>query len=577
MPLHDGKASDRERWLKTWQGKARRKGGLTVFFGLLSAALIIAQCLLIARIIAAVVVNSAVLADVSSSLIWLAAVFVLRFFADVLKRGFAFETALSVKTSMRSALFDRIVAMGPVGLEREHSGEIIATMTAGLDEIEGYFSGYLPQKFLAALIPLVVLAVVFPFDKISFLILLITLPILPIFMFIVGKGAEKLNRRQWRRLSIMGAHFFDVIEGLTTLKQLGASRREAAIIARVSEDYRKTTMAVLRVAFLSSLVLEFFATISVAMVAVYVGFRLYYGDMLFFPGLFALLLAPEFFRPLRDMGTQYHARMSALAAAEELIRIFEYPSPQPGKTVVSGNKPLDIAFENVSFNYPEGGGVFDIGLTLASGECIALVGPSGAGKTTLARLLLGFLQPDKGRLLVNGHALGELSERHWFERIGWVPQRPTLFAGTLRENIALAMPDASYDTIEKAASIARAQAMIEAMPKGYDTTIEQDGTGLSCGQAQRIAVARAVLTTPDLLILDEPTAALDREAAIGLLAGLRRALPQTAFFVVTHDARLAAEADRIVSLDGGRIVDGQPDGQRQPRQKPPCTTAREDE
>ena len=552
--LHDGKAKDREKWLATWKVDARLKSGLAVGFGFLSAALVIGQCWLIARIVASMVIDKVALADITGWLILMAGVFVLRFVTDTLKRGFAFEAALAVKSRMRAALFDRIVAIGPAGLERQPSGDLTGLMTAAIDDVENYFSGYLPQKLLAALIPLLILVVVFPFDRVSFLILLITLPILPVFMVIVGKGAEKLNRRQWRRLSAMGAHFFDVVEGLTTLKQLGASRREAAIVARVSEDYRRTTMDVLRVAFLSSLVLEFFATISVAMVAVYVGFRLYYGDMLFFPGLFALLLAPEFFRPLREMGTHYHARMTALAAAEKLMRVFEIPVPEQGQGDLPPDAPLSITFESVSFFHESGGGVADISLTINDGECLAITGPSGAGKTTLTRLLLGFLKPSKGRIVISNIDLADLSQGGWLRHIGWVPQRSTAFSGTIRDNILLARPDTSPEAIAQATRAVGAQAMIESLPAGYDTPLGADGQGLSGGQMQRIVLARTVLSSPRLVILDEPTAALDRETATGLLSALRAALPGATVIVVTHDDGLARQADRIVTMEEGRIT-----------------------
>lgn len=273
-----------------------------------------------------------------------------------------------------------------------------STLSEGIESIQTYFSDYLPQKIVIGIVPLVILTALFPYDWVSGLIMLITAPLIPLFMILVGKGAEKISLKQWDKLRLMSAHFFDMISGLTTLRQANAARRQVAIIAAISENYRQTTMKVLRVAFLSSLVLEFFATISTAMVAVFVGFRLYYGELVFLPGLFALLLVPEFFRPLRELGSHYHARMDAIGATEGLLTILNTRPTitENSSTAIPVKFSQVINIENVSYRHKEGGGVENISLSLKRGEKLVIIGSSGAGKTTLARLLLGFITPDSG-------------------------------------------------------------------------------------------------------------------------------------------------------------------------------------
>jgi ATP-binding cassette, subfamily C, bacterial CydD len=354
----------------------------------------------------------------------------------------------------------------------------------------------------------------------------------------------------------MSAHFFDVIAGLTTLRQTNAARRQANIIAAISDSYRQTTMKVLRLAFLSSLVLEFFATISTAMVAVYVGFRLFYGEMGFLPGLFALLLAPEFFRPLRDLGTHYHARMDAIGATEGFLAILnaEVPASSQGSLALPA-KPREIKIEGVSYLYEEGGGVSDITLTLRAGETLAIVGTSGAGKTTLSRLLLGLIQPTSGRILIDGCDLSSLDLPAWQQHIGWLPQRPTLFAGSIAENIRLSRPGISTEAIVAAAQLAQADGFIQSLPAQYDYSLGDGGQGLSGGQIQRIAMARAILNAPSVVILDEPTVALDSDTAQRMIAALSDRLPDSARLIITHDTEIAAKADRVVVLERGRMIE----------------------
>lgn len=555
-PLSGAAARLAERWLSSQRRQAGLLFSLTVAMAILSAVLMIAQCWLLAWLIDKVVLGGKGLSDLFPALWLLPVVMILRAAVDMLRQGFGFEGAARIRQLLRETLLERIAALGPSWSQQHRTGSIANTLGEGVEAIETYFSAFLPQKMIIGIVPLAILVALFPSDWVSGVIMLCTAPLIPLFMILVGKGAEKMNLKQWHKLSLMSAHFFDVISGLTTLRQTNAARRQANIIAQISENYRQTTMKVLRVAFLSSLVLEFLATISTAMVAVYVGFRLYYGDLAFQPGLFALLLAPEFFRPLRDLGAHYHARMDAIGATEGLLEILNAePAEQTGKAELAVDAPQDIRFEHVSYQHEEGGGVEDISFSLCRGETVAIVGSSGAGKTTLARLLLRFITPASGQILIDGKALSEFELLQWQQRVGWLPQRPTLFAGTLAENICLAKPDADEHALQRAASLAQADTFIKAFPDGYQTQVGDGGQGLSGGQIQRVAMARALLTAPPLFILDEPTASLDNDTAREMMSGLVDALPDAARLVITHDTSIATMADRILVLSQGKLIE----------------------
>ena len=560
-PLSGAAARLAERWLSGQRRQAGALFALSVTMATLSAIMMIAQCWLLAWLIDKVVIGGKGLADLFPAIWLLPLVMILRAGLDMLRQGFAFESAARIRQTLRATLLERISALGPSWSQQQRTGSIASTLGESVEAIETYFSAFLPQKIIIGVVPLAILVALFPADWISGLIMLFTAPLVPLFMILVGKGAEKVNLRQWRKLSLMSAHFFDVISGLTTLRQANAARRQAKIIEAISDNYRQTTMKVLRIAFLSSLVLEFFATISTAMVAVYVGFRLYYGDLAFLPGLFALLLAPEFFRPLRDLGAHYHARMDAIGATEGLLDILNAELPeQPQGKPLPEQSPREIHVEGLGYHHPEGGGIDDISFTLRRGETLAIVGSSGAGKTTLARLLLRFISPACGNILLDGQDLSELDLQAWQKQIGWLPQRPTLFAGTIADNICLAHPEASVGQMQAAAALAQAATFIENLPEGYMTQVGDGGQGLSGGQVQRVAMARAVLTAPPVLILDEPTAALDSKTAQQMMAALVSALPESARLVITHDTSVAAMADRVLVLAQGRVIEsGHPD------------------
>jgi ATP-binding cassette subfamily C protein CydD len=556
------------RWLSAQ--KARAGGYLTAAIGagLASGLLLIGQAWGIAQILNAVVFNDAGLADARGWLWLLLVVFAARAALAWLAEQSAFRGTARIKIALRDQVYRHLQALGPRHLAGQRSGALAEVLTKGIEDLEAYFARFLPALALSALLPLAILAVVFPLDWLSGMVMILTAPLIPFFMILIGKGAERLNQEQWKELARMGAHFLDVIQGLTTLKLFNASRREADLIGRISDDYRTSTMRVLRVAFLSSAVLEFFSTVSIAVLAVFVGFRLYQLDLPlpdwvalphigFFYGFLILLLAPDFYLPLRSLGTHYHGRMEAIAAAERLIEILETPVPQAAAATASlhAGVPIGIRFEQVRFAYESGrealtGATFEI----RPGERVALVGPSGAGKTTVINLLLGFIRPEGGSILVNGLDLTELDLEDWRRRLAWVPQGPRLFFGTVLDNIRLGAPEASMEAVHEAAQRVHAADFIEALPNGYLTHVGERGAGLSGGQIQRLALARAFLRDAALVILDEATASLDLESERLVQAAIETLVRERTVLMVAHRLSTVERADRILVLEQGRVV-----------------------
>ena len=554
MPRATGKAL--ERWLRRQSGDARLPLAAAIGAGAFGGVVLIAQCWVLAHIINAVVIGRHDLHDVGPWLAVLLATFVLRALAAIVSDMMAFEAGARIVRVVRAKLQSHVTALGPSWTRLARTGEIANTLFDSVESIGRYYTAYLPQTALVAFIPVAILAFVIPTDWVSGLIMMLSAPLIPLFMIIIGKGTEALNQSQWRILARMSGHVFDLIEGLTTLKLFNASRAEIKAVADMSESYRIATMAVLRVAFLSSLALEFLATISIAMVAVYIGFRLYYGELHLLPGLAVLLVAPEFYRALRAMGTQYHARMEAIGAAQAIVALLETAPPRvplhgdalPRRAVQS------VRFEQVGFSYGATPILSRIDLTLARGRCVALVGPSGSGKTTLAELLLGFVPPSHGRLIVDGLDLDVRSLEAWRRRIAWLPQRPTLFHGSVLDNIRLGRPDADLDAVRRAVELAAADDLIARLPDGYDTLLGDRGQGLSGGEIQRIALARVFLRQAEVLFLDEPTAGLDAALATRVARSIKALSANCATLVIAHDDAMVRHADDVFTLDGGRLV-----------------------
>ncbi|MHC0432752.1 thiol reductant ABC exporter subunit CydD [Streptomyces sp. O3] len=519
-----------------------------VLLGLAGAGLVVAQAMLIAEVVVGGFQHGLDIASLSTPLMLLAAVAAGRAVVGWLTELAAYRASAAVKSELRGRLLERSAELGPSWLSGQRTGSLVALATRGVDALDDYFARYLPQLGLAVVVPVAVLARIVTEDWVSAAIIVGTLPLIPLFMVLIGWATQARMDRQWRLLSRLSGHFLDVVAGLPTLKVFGRAKAQAESIRKITGEYRRATLRTLRIAFLSSFALELLATLSVALVAVTIGMRLVHGEMDLYIGLVVLILAPEAYLPLRQVGAQFHAAAEGLAAAEEIFSVLETPVP------VSGSGPVPegaLSVEGVTVRYPgrAAAGVSGASFTVEPGETVALVGPSGAGKSTLLSAVLGFVRPDEGRVCVGGTDLATVSLREWRARIAWVPQRPQLFAGSIAENVRLARPDASASAVRDALRDAGALAFVDALPDGADTVLGEDGAGLSAGQRQRLALARAFLADRPVLLLDEPTAALDGATEAEVVDAVRRLSVGRTVLLVVHRPALLAVADRVVRVE----------------------------
>ncbi|MBG0829892.1 thiol reductant ABC exporter subunit CydD [Planomonospora sp. ID67723] len=491
------------------------------------------------------------------------------------------RTTTAVKSVLRHRLLSRLRDLGPARLASQRSGELVTLAGRGLDALDPYLNGYLPAVAVAGVVPVAVLVRLSAADLASAVIVLVTLPLIPIFGALVGMHTKAVTERQWRALSRLGGHFLDVVRGLPTLRAFGRAGFQAGVIRRVADEHRSATMRTLRVAFLSSLVLELAASLSLALVAVPIGLRLLGGTLDLTTGLLVLLLAPEAYLPLRNMGNRFHAAMEGVAAADEAFAVLDGEKASdgavseagpdgtaaargggapgagpdgaaPGTAARARAESPEIRLENVTVRYPgrEEAALEDVSLVIAPGERVALVGESGAGKSTLLHLLLGFVTPESGRVLVGG---AELPGASW--RPAFVPQRPHLFAVSVADNIRLGSPGATPEEVEAAARAAHADGFVAELPEGYDTVLGERGANLSAGQRQRVALARAFcLPAADALLLDEPTARLDGRSEAAIVAATRELSEGRTAVIVAHRPAMIDLADRVIRIAGGRVV-----------------------
>ncbi|MGW4375454.1 thiol reductant ABC exporter subunit CydD [Streptomyces albidoflavus] len=519
-----------------------------VVLGALGAGLVIAQAMLLAELIVSSFEQRFDTGDLTTPLLLLAAVALGRALVSWLTELAAHRASAAVTSELRMRLVERAGQLGPGWLGGQRTGSLIALATRGVDALDDYFARYLPQLGLAVVVPVAVLARIVTEDWVSAAIIVVTLPLIPLFMALIGWATQSRMDRQWGLLSRLSGHFLDVVAGLPTLKIFGRAKAQAESIRRITHDYRRATLRTLRIAFLSSFALELLATLSVALVAVTIGMRLVHGDMDLYTGLVILVLAPEAYLPLRQVGAQYHAAAEGLAAAEEVFAVLETPVPNTGTRAAPAGA---LAFEGVTVRYPgrDAPAVREAAFTVEPGETVALVGPSGCGKTTLLQAALGFVAPAEGRVTVGGTDLAEVDREQWHQRIAWVPQRPQLFAGTVAENVRLARPEASDAEVARALEQAGAQEFVAGLPSGAETELGEDGAGLSAGQRQRVALARAFLADRPVLLLDEPTASLDGASEEAVVEAVRRLAVGRTVLLVVHRPALLAVADRVVRLD----------------------------
>jgi ATP-binding cassette subfamily C protein CydCD len=532
-----------------------------ILSGLGVGLLIIVQAWLVSRAVGKVFLEGDNLSQITGIMAGILLLLGLRTGLAWLSGFSARKASLRLVSELRLRLFNHLFELGPVALRGEKTGELVNTLTAGMDALETYFSQYLPQVALAALLPLTFLVFIFPLDPLSGLILLLTAPLIPLFMILIGKQAERLTRRQWGILSRMSAFFLDILQGLETLKILGRSQAQTASIAQVNDRYRLVTLKVMRVTFLSALALELLATLSTAVVAVEVGLRLLYGRLDFEQAFFVLLLAPEFYLPLRSLGARFHAGMAGVTAAGRVFELLENRKDEGGRMIDDFHPSSfclhpSLSFRNISFSYGEGRDALrGVSFDIPAGKRVALVGPSGSGKSTLADLVLRFSQPQAGEILVDGKPLQDIPAEGWRAQVAWVPQSPYLFYGTLEDNIRLGEPQAGPDLVMQAARQAHALEFIQALPQGFQTMIGERGARLSGGQAQRIALARVFLKDAPLVILDEAAASLDPEMDSLLQESIDSLLVGRTAVLIAHRLGTALRSDHVVVLSDGQVIE----------------------
>ena len=522
----------------------------------------------------------------------------------------AARAAASVKAALRADLLAAVGRRGPLWLSGQRAGEIATLTGRGLDALDAYFTGYLPQLLLSVTVPLAVVTRLTFADWSSAVIIAVTLPLIPIFGALLGWHARAATERQWRRLALLGGHFLDMVRGLPTLRAFGRARAQVDVVRRMADRHRAATMKTLRIAFLSGLVLELVATLSVALVAVPVGLRLLDGGLTLQTALLVLLLAPEAYLPLRAAGSRFHASMEGLTALDEALtvsaddpaptvstedrasavstedRAFTVSTEDRACAVSAENRsspgprgsrippaPGEIRLASVTVDYERTRALADVSLTIRPGERIAVIGPSGAGKSTLLALLLGFVAPTEGRVLVDDVDLATVDLEGWRRQIAWVPQRAHLFAASLADNIRLGAPDAPLAAVRRAIRAADLNQLVDELPDGLDTVLGERGYGLSSGQRQRLALARAFLRVdstdaPPLVLLDEPTARLDASSEAAVLAATRRLVAGRTALLVAHRPALLREADRVLRVHHGRVTELARTGEMPPSDQP---------
>jgi ATP-binding cassette, subfamily C, bacterial CydCD len=551
---------------------------LAIILGLAGGTLTILQAYWLSKLIHGVYLAGQTIEEASTYLALLFFVIILRSGAAWASEAAASKVSLRIKTHLRKKLFQHLLSLGPGYSQGERTGELIHTTVEGVESLDAYFGQYLPQLCLAALVPLTILLFVFPIDLLSGFILLLTAPLIPVFMVLIGNLADSMTHKQWQTMSRMNAYFLDVLQGLTSLKIFGRSREQIKVITAVGDRYRDATMQVLKVAFLSALSLELISTLSTAIVAVEIGLRLLYSPMgsgilgiSFDQAFFILLLAPEIYIPLRLLGTRFHAGMTGAAAAARVFEILETQpairftdssnagSPSGTDQAPGVDQPPSIKFSNISFAYPDGRSALKaVSFYVRPGEKIALVGPSGAGKSTLVQLLLRFVEPQQGQIFIDQEPLGRIPPEQWWKKIAWVSQNPYLFNNTVSANIQIGNAAASMDALIEAAKKARAHEFITGLPQGYETVIGERGVRLSGGEAQRLALARAFLRDSPLIILDEPSTHLDPETEADLFNGIQQLLEDRTVLIVAHRMATIMNCDRVLVLEKGHLVeDGQ--------------------
>jgi ATP-binding cassette subfamily C protein CydD len=556
MLRNDHRVGTRRRLLG-WGVAARAHLVASVLIGTARAVLLVAQAWLLATIIAGVAVGGRGLEAVRAQMLLLLAVVALRAVTAWSSDVVADRCSSRVKSSLRTALLQRAAVLGGDGRQVARPSDVATLALHGVDGLDGYFGRYVPQMLLAVVVPVTVVLAVLAVDWLSAVILVVTLPLVPLFMALIGIETRRHTDRQLHELQALSGHFLDVVGGLTTLKVFGRSSHQLATIASVTDRYRRRVMTTLRLAFTSSLALELVASVSVAVIAVAVGLRLLGGHIGLRASLFVLVLAPEAYLPLRQLGADYHASAEGVSAADQVFSVVDNPLPARGRGLrVPDPATSEVVVDRVWFTYPgrDQPALCGAELVVRPGELLAVTGPSGCGKSTLLSVLLGLVVPDDGAVRVAGVDLADVDPGLWRQQVAWVPQRPHLFAASIADNVRLGRPGANDADVLRALADAGMTDVVARLPCGPGTVLGERGAGLSAGERQRVALARAFLRDAQLLLLDEPTASLDGETEAAIVDAVRRLSCGRTTVLVAHRPALAGLADRVVSVSRAGVA-----------------------
>jgi ATP-binding cassette subfamily C protein CydD len=562
--MKNNTAAAGKRWLFAQAKQTRKWIVLSIAAGFCGGLLLILQAHLLADAVDQVFMRNAGRNTLWPLLGGLIAVVLLRGLMNWARDITGHLAGTQIRAAVRMDMSRHLMSLGPAYTERKDTGALVSSVMEQVEALHGFFAYYLPQMALAVMLPIAIVTAVLPISWAVAAVFTLTAPLIPLFMVIVGMGAESISQRHFEALSRLSAHFLDLLQGLPTLKLFGRSKEMDASVMEASRAYRKRTMAVLRVAFLSSAVLEFFSSLAIALVAVYLGMRFlgyvdfgsYDAPLSFVQGFFILLLAPEFYWPLRELGKHYHTRADAIGATAEIASLLGTTHTPAIFAPLGETEPAALVLHNISFTYPghKEMALNGLNLEVMAQERVALVGASGAGKSTLINLLLGFIRPQQGSIHVRFANGSELSAATWRRQIGWIGQTPYLFHGSIADNILMACPEATIQEVTQAAKNARALDFIEQLPQGINTIVGEHGWGLSRGQAQRVALARAFLKDAPLILLDEPTASMDAENESLVMAALHELSRNRTLLWVTHRLHHLKEADRILVMVDGCIA-----------------------